>query len=304
MPNNASKNALNHNTDSALIDDTGLIDLAAIWKIFKRNWIVFVSCIVLALAIATALWLFVPSQWQASATLQIGQMPLPSASSSFFTPTLIELPPQAAERVLQRDTENKVLTAVGLPLDDNADNRTRLLRKSLKAIVVKNTNFVQISVAAFSPKDAKTYLDAAAQTLIELHNQRMAPLVKNLDQRLDNNARQMTEAKAERGRLETALASANESKSGAQFAPSVIAINLLAKQDEQIRNLTAERAPMIDLRTPTNTFPTSVIDSAFVPDSPYFPKLPLFLIVGLILGGAFGALLALYRDRQREEILP
>ena len=260
----------------------------------KRNWAILVACIVIAMIAAIALWKTFPSRWEASATIQIGQMPV-------GVPTLIESPAQAAERMTQRETEDKVLTSVGLSLDEETNIHTNLLRKSLKAQVVRNTNFIQISVAAFSPDDAIRYLNASAQTLIALHDQRMTPVVKNLQSRITTNERQMAEVKIERNRLEITLKNSPVSKGENHFAPSVIAINLLSKADDQIRALTAEHAVLTDLITPTNTYPTALINSAFVPEKPYFPKLSMFLAAGLLVGIAIGILLAQRQDRKYEK---
>ncbi|MDP5008113.1 MAG: hypothetical protein NWQ13_03775 [Glaciimonas sp.] len=51
---------------------------------------------------------------------------------------------------------------------------------------------------------------------------------------------------------------------------------------------------------PSNTYPTSVLDAIYVPNNPYFPKLSLFLALGLLLGLAVGVALALLRDNQRK----
>ncbi|WP_211444011.1 Wzz/FepE/Etk N-terminal domain-containing protein [Collimonas humicola] len=287
MPNNSP-----NNNNSSQIEDAELIDLAAIWISIKRRWVSILVCVVVATAVAGGLWSITPAQWRASATLQIGQLPV--------TPTtLIESTAQAAERFNQRQLQDQALVSAGLPLDESVDNRTRLLRKTLKATPGKNTNFVDVTVAAFSQENAKSYLNAAILALIKTHDERLAPLMKNLDDRLAVNSRQMTEAAAEKIRLEAVLKSAAASANGIKFEPNVLASNLASKQEDLIRGLTAERAALVDLHTKTNTFPTMVVDAIYAPAAPASPKLPIFLVIGLTLGALAGVVLALFLDRNR-----
>lgn len=292
MPNNFS-----HHTDATQLEENELIDLAAIWGSFKRHWLILAGCIIVALIAAIALKFTLPAQWQASATIQIGQLPINPT-------TLIEPTAQVAERFKQRQLQNQALSVVGLPLDENSNDHTRLFRKTLKATAGKNTDFVDISVAGFSQTEAKNYLNSTIQALISTHNSRLAPMIKNLRDRLEANTREMMQATTEKARLEASLRSAATSSAGAKFEPSVVAINLIAKQDEMIRALTNEQAALIDLRTKTDSFPTMLVDAIFVPVKPYFPKLSIFLAIGLILGALAGGALALFLDRNRPKTSP
>lgn len=281
-----------NNNNSNQIDDAELVDINAMWLSIKRRWILIAACVIVAIAGATAFWSITPAEWKATATLQIGQLPV--------TPTtLIESTTQAAERFNQRQLQDQVLTSAGLALDEHQDKRTALLRKTLKAIAGKNTNFVDVGVTAYSREDAKAYLNTATLALIKTHEERLAPLIKNLDDRLAVNSRQMTEAAAEKVRLEANLTNASASANGIKFEPSVLASNLISKQEDLIRGLTNERAALVDLHTKTNTFPTMIVDAIYVPTGPSSPKLSIFLVLGLLIGALAGVALALFLERQR-----
>ncbi|AIY40327.1 miscellaneous; hypothetical [Collimonas arenae] len=287
-------NNFSNNTSIAPADDVELIDIAAIWTSLKRHWFLVLACIAIVLVASFGFWYVTPAQWKASATLQIGQLPLTQM-------TLIESTAQAAERFNQRQLQDQALTTAGLPLDELTDGRTRLLRKTLKAIPGKNTNFIDVSVAAYSREEAKTYLNAGALALIKAHDERLAPLMKNLDDRISTNKNQTTAAIDEKARLEASLKNMVASSNGAKFEPSVLANNLISKQDDVIRGLTAERATLLDLHTKTNTFPTMIVDAIYVPARPASPKLSIFLIIGLILGALAGTSLALFLDRNHSK---
>ncbi|SFH80844.1 Chain length determinant protein [Collimonas sp. OK307] len=285
-------NNLSHGTDATQLENTELTDLAAILGSFKRHWLVLLACIIVATMAAIALKFTIAPQWQASATIQIGQLPINPT-------TLIEPTAQAAERFKQRQLQDYALTAVGLPLNEESDARTGLFRKTLKATPGKNTDFVDVNVAGLSQEEAKNSLNAAVQALVSVHNVRLAPMVKNLNDRLEANTREMLQATTEKARMEASLKNATSTPAGARFEPSVVAINVLAKQDEQIRNLTNEQAALMDLRTKTDSFPTMLVDAIYVPVKPYFPKLSIFLAIGLILGAIAGAAIAIFLDRNR-----
>jgi len=289
MSNNSS-----NTTNPIQTEDAELIDFSAVWRSMKRHWILLAACIILGMVAATALWAILPAKWQASATLQIGQLPVnPTA--------LIESTAQASERFKQRQLQDQALKASGLPLNDE-DRRTRLFRKTLKATPGKGTDFVDVSVAGFSAQDAEANLGSALQALIQAHEQLSAPMIKNLDERLEANSLQMTQATAEKARLDANLKSAAASPAGAKFEPSVVAINLLSKQEDLVRGLTAERSTLVDLHTKTNTFPTKVVDAIYVPAQPFFPKLVVFLLSGLFIGALAGTMLAMFRDRNHSQI--
>ncbi|PUA17066.1 Wzz/FepE/Etk N-terminal domain-containing protein [Glaciimonas sp. PCH181] len=272
------------------------LDLAKLGGVLKRQWIIVVTCIALGAVVAVGLRLTLPSKWRATATLQIGQMPLTTPTKDSIQTVLVEPPAQTVERLNQRDLEDKSLAASGLPLDESTDKNTALFRQSLKGVVVKNTNFIEISLSAYSIQDAKKYLNAVARSLIALHDLRMAPILKNVNTRVAANLTQMADAQAQRTRLQGIIASMGQPKSDGHFAPHIVAVDLLAKQEQQIQDLTTERTLLSDLLLPSNTYPTTVIDAVFVPDRPYFPKLSVFLPIGVLLGAALGIALALLRD--------
>ncbi|AMO94031.1 chain length determinant family protein [Collimonas fungivorans] len=271
-------------------EEVELINFSAIWNSVRLHWVMLAVCIIVGMLAATALWATLPAKWQASATLQVGQLPMNPT-------TLTEPTAQAAERFKQRQLQDEALKAAGLLLNEDSDRRTRLFRATLKATPGKTTDFVDVSVAAFSQAEAKTNLNAALQALIHAHELLLAPMIKNLDNRLEANTLQMTQAITEKTRLETSLKSAAMTSTGAKFEPSVVAINLLSKQEDLIRGLTSEHSALVDLRTKTNTFPTKIVDAIFVPEQPFFPKLTMLLLSGLIIGAIAGVLLAMFRDR-------
>ena len=139
----------------------------------------------------------------------------------------------------------------------------------------KNTDFVDISVAGFSSSEAKANLNSAVQAFINSHSVGLESMLKRtwITYQPQANAIQMGRANSEKARLEVNFKNASDSTMGAKFESSVVASELLIKQEELIRSLTAEQAGLVDLRTKNNTFPIILADAIFVPKKLYSPKL-------------------------------
>ena len=273
---------------STVDDDT--IDLAQIVAFCQRHWRRFALGVLAALLIAGLLFALLPSRWQAEATVEIGQMPVGSATA------LIEPPAQAAERLKQRELTNLALANLNIPTDQPSDPKASLFRHTLKPVVVKNTNFIRVSIAGYSPQAAHDNLVAAITTLIGAHNKLMTPTVSNMQTRLADNARRISDAQAELMALRSTVRAAREPAARTEFAPQIVAVSELANKEQQIDRLKLERVALEDLMTPARTYPTRIIDAVYVNPQPSFPKLPLFAAIALLLGLGLGLCWALYRE--------
>lgn len=280
-------------------DQDEFIDLTEIAAMLLRNWITLVICVLIALAAAAALFMWLPARWQALTTIEIGQVPLGTPVSGSRGTALIESPPQTAERVKQRDLTNTVLSSLGIPTDQPEERRAALLRSTLKATIVKNTNFIQLGVAGYSPEEAQASLAAAARVLMESHNRLMIPTVARMMAQLKDNEKQLAEAQSERARLQELLNDAEKSHAKIDFAPNIVAVSQLANKDAQIRQIIAQRAELEDTMASSRTYPTRIVDAVYVEPRPYFPKPSLFVAVAVLLGLIVGAALAFYRDRKK-----
>lgn len=282
-----------HTILNPAVTDDEFIDLSKIFDSLKRNWLILFACIFAAMICAAILANVLPSRWQASVMMQIGQMPSP-----INTIIPIEGPAQTIERVKLRELQSSVLTALKLPLDERVDKRTSLFKNTLKASVIKNTDFVQIKLAGFSPEEAQKNLAATAQVLIASHKALVLPAKIRLTKQSNDNLRKIAEAEAERAKLFRMLADSGSLKSAQQFAPNIVAINLLENKETELRSMIAEKTRLQDLLESIDIYPSKVVDAAYVENRPYFPKLSLFLAAGVFLGLLLGLGIALWRDRK------
>ncbi len=252
------------------------------------------------MACGAALFAILPARWQALTTIEIGQVPLGTPVGGSRGSTLIEPPAQTVERLKQRELINTVLTSLGIPVDQPDEARASLFRHSLKGTVMKNTNFIQIAVAGYSPDEARENLTAAARVLMEAHSKLMIPTVGRMMAQLEDNAKQMAEIQLERTRLQELLDHMEKAGSKIEFAPTIVAVNQLANKEAQLRQIIVERAELQDTMAPSRTYPTRIIDAVYVEPRPYFPKLSLFLAGAAVLGFFVGLGIALYRDHKRK----
>lgn len=283
---------------NSAVPEEDFIDLSKIISSLKRNWLTLFGCVLVAIICAVILAKVLPPRWEAETTLQIGKMPNSIYADGSRPTVLIEQPAQAAERLKLRELQEKMLVVVGLSTDEKLDVRTKLFKQTLKAILIKNSDFIQINVAGFSKEEAGKYLATAADALIASHNIMFAPTEKRLSIQLQDKIKQIAVIQAERARLETRLSSIGKSSSDTQFAPNIVALNLLDSKELELRKLMTERATLEEALAPSQTYPTRVIDAVHVDDRPYFPKLSLFLAAGAFLGLLLGMVIALWRDRK------
>ncbi|MEO7032053.1 MAG: Wzz/FepE/Etk N-terminal domain-containing protein [Herbaspirillum sp.] len=303
MPLATSAPEQSQTSQSPQNSDDDVIDLAQIVAFLRRNWgLITLTTLILILA-ALALFAFLPSRWQAVATLEVGQMP--TATTVGASNGLIEPTSQAAERMKQRELINQTLTRLAIPSDQSDNPKANLFRNTLKPTIVKNTNFIHITVEAHSIREAQDNLTAAAQTLIDVHQKLMAPILHDYQVRLKDNEQQLLDAKSSLVATKATVGEAGHSTSNTTFSSHIVAVAQLADREKLVDRIQTERRGLQDVINPSRTFPTRIIDAVYVNPKPSFPKLPLFLAVGVLLGLAFGFVLALLREaRQRAKAAP
>ncbi|MGV8891782.1 MAG: Wzz/FepE/Etk N-terminal domain-containing protein [Burkholderiaceae bacterium] len=270
-----------------------VIDLSKIFDSLKHNWLILFACILAAIICSIILAKVLPARWEAETTVQIGQMP---STVNVIGP--IEDPTQTIARFKLRELQSSVLTALKLPLDERVNKHTNLFKSSIKASTIKNTNFIQIKLAGFTPDEAQKNLTAAVQALIAAHNALALPATNRLTKQLKVNLGKITEAETERAKLLRLIADSGSLKSVQQFAPNIVAINLLENKEAELRSLILEKTRLQDLLESIDIYRTKVIDAVYVDNRPYFPKLSLFLAAGAFLGLLLGMGIALWRDRK------
>lgn len=212
---------------------------------------------------------------------------------------MIEPAVQVVEKLQLHDQE--ILAQAGFSPAQHEDPAARLLLGTLKATQLKSTNLIQISVAGFSSKEARKHMEAITAVVLREHQELFVLPVNRLTAQLKENARQIPQARAAREKALFFLQEAEGSKASTEFAPAVLAMQLIENKDDELRKLEEERMALTDLASPTKSFMTRIVGGIKLEDRPYFPKLSLFLALGLFLGLLLGAALVILREWQRKK---
>jgi capsular polysaccharide biosynthesis protein len=275
-------------SERAVEYDPNVIDLVRIAKVVWRRRLQFSAVVILGVACAVGAYAELPARWRASATLQIGQM---QATSTSREATLIEPAVQFVEKFKLLD--DSVFRQADGRLDPQSDDSGKLMASTLKAALVKNTALIQVSVAGYTPDEARRNIEIVTEVVIAEHAALLAPTVRRLREQLQDNAIQLEKASMAKKKTQDLLGGTGRD---AQFAPTLLAMQMIESKDAEIRRLTAERLVLEDLASPTKTFVTKIVGDAQVEGSPYFPNLKLLLALGLFLGALLGGCLVLYLE--------
>jgi uncharacterized protein involved in exopolysaccharide biosynthesis len=280
------------------------IDLATIGKFAFDNWRVFLACVALGMALLVVLYFALPAKWEAAATIKIGSIPASVSSNDIAKFEVIEFLPEVVAKFTQRETIDKVIATLKKSSADeeHMEQDANLVRETLKATVVKNTNFIQVTTSAYSPPQAEKALGTAIQVILESHQQRFSSAMTRFKEKLQTYNGQIDDLKKEIEMLEVLLKDYEKLKSTSQFGQTIAAINLLSNKKTELNELMYGRSVLEDKISSVNTYPTSVVSQVYAEDSPYFPNLSLFLVIGGFFGLLLGLVCALYISYKKNHI--
>jgi uncharacterized protein involved in exopolysaccharide biosynthesis len=270
------------------------LDLTQLKQILVSFWRLIALSILLSMFIAFMLTLIIPKKWEASATLQIGHIPAMTGSTQIDTSKLIEDPAQTIERIKLRGFKGKILADLGLPIEENINNRTDLLINSLKGDALKGTDFLNLSARGYSKDDAQNTLITTIKEIEKIHTSITEPIKTRAIKDLSDTNSQFNIANAALLKVNAAIASQVNNS----FPASVVAIDLLGARQAEVNSLNFKRIQLETLIHATDEYSTKVINTIYVTKHAVFPKKSTFLILGAILGTLLGIGLALIKSKQ------
>ena len=289
MPNPTQPNHLNTS------DDEYLIDLSKLWQTIRQSWRLIAGLTFVGAAIALVVALMLPKEWEASATLQIGQMR--QINGEWKT---IEGPQQSVERLKLREFKGNVLASLGLPQDENEDDRSEIYFKSVKGVTVKGTDFISLSTRGFSTQEATASLDATMSQLMAKHVSIAEPMKQRLTAEMTETHAKLVASEEALKQLNAQLLASGTYKASAEFAPSIVAFQLLASKTAEVQMLKSKKIELTAVLATLNEQMTKPVNKIQVSTSPVFPKNNVFLVLGLFLGLMAGVALALVRAARKE----
>jgi len=244
-----------------------------------------------------------PREWEATSVLQIGQVDDgPPTLSGAPTPLPIDSPQRAVARIKVHSFGDGVLKALSFPMGDRQDPRSRLVRKTLLARQVPDTDLISISARGFSAEQAKQIVQAAQDQLIAAHGVFVSDAIKRLRASMTQVDSEITDARAKRGRMD-AVAGGSRAQAGGGGNNEAAALLLGNMVDVSNASLLADaerrRDDLNRALSRDHTFNTKPLGAVEVSDFPVAPKRSVFAMLGGLLGLMIGLLVAGARSNRR-----
>jgi uncharacterized protein involved in exopolysaccharide biosynthesis len=267
-------------------DEVYVLDL---WRILAREWVWFVAGLLVALIASFAVSHSARRQWEATAFIQIGQVPaLPG------TDPKVEPLARVLERLQMVPFQNRVMANLGIAEDAP---EAKLYRKSLKLEPLPYAGpLVKFTVRAWTPEQAHRFAEATVAQLQTVHRALLAKPVAMTQARLDEVDADLKRAEDQRNQL---MQSAADDARGKNAEAAGSKAMLVAATEAQIRDLRQTKGELGVRLSPNFTYGTSLMWPIYVPQGSVFPNLALIWGVGILFGLALGAFAAIVRNAVR-----
>ena len=270
-------------TNKKLINEYRL-KLSQFLEMMRRSWRLILGVVLFSIFVSFVLTLILPKKWEASATLQIAK--LPSLAGDI---TSVEDHLQSVENINQIGFKEKVLKDLQLPTNKGQDQRSDILLDTLIASPIKNKEWINISVSAYSQQDALKSLQTAIAELQAMHAPMTAPTKNRLNKELQTVNHNLSLTDNDVSALSQQV-SRGGVHSGAKYLLGVksSARRALQLQQDQLNT-------QLSLIDELSTKPIYPINN---PDKQTFPNRIVFLILGALLGLLAGSGIAWWKDKK------
>jgi uncharacterized protein involved in exopolysaccharide biosynthesis len=283
-------------TDSKQFED-GSASVREFWRILisQKNWVFGIPVVCTLLAIIVLLTL--KPKWEATAVIQIGQV---GQSGVGQGSQLIEPPARAIERMKMKSFEDDVLAKLKLPMEDGSAI-AKLFRDTLSLKALGTTDLIQVKIQANSRNQAQEWALAVVDKLKEVHERLAQPTIDRLRKQQAELKKQMQIIEEERTNLLRIVSKSSEASGDSRFSANLLLSNLLLQKNAELRDFEMRRLAADEQLTSVRTYPTSLIDRAYVPEKPASPKKLLTIFFGTLVGLISGVIVAFVRNYLRSE---
>ncbi|WP_286226970.1 MULTISPECIES: Wzz/FepE/Etk N-terminal domain-containing protein [unclassified Polynucleobacter] len=261
------------------------ISLLDIIEFIQESWKTIVGFIILGIAGAALFFWVVPKQYEASAQIKMAQIANVNNNNNNINPLGINVEePQAliARMALPTSYPKETIALCGLTDEKDADAQ---LAKKVKLSIPRGVGgTVDLKVRDASKEITQTCANAVYQLIKTSQAQLVAPYIDEASKKL----------KIEEERLARATqVIAKADKSGAAVSAAY-----LATRDE-IRYLLDQISNLQSIITGNESRAAHLTAPIYLKDGPVFPQKRNSLLIGLLLGGFLGLMLALARKWYR-----
>lgn len=261
------------------------ISLYELWQILIDGWRWIGGGALLGLIGAAGYLGVTPPQFEAAALVQIAQA---------------ELPARAIERVKLAGFQDTVLKTLGW----SQDSRSVLYRSSLKVVLGKSTDLIDLKVRAFSREDAERAIKATIEHLAAVHQE----ITRSTTRSAAEKARgEMAGISAEIGEVEFFLSKLDRLTKeipASSHLETLTALSMVDAQKSRLRRLRDQEAAVKEQllpsrpSAPTATLAaaeTAAIERPSVSEEPVFPRWKQTLVLATLGGLFLGVMAAVWR---------
>ncbi len=273
----------------------GYLNVLRFGRLMRANWLSVLAPTVLAAVAASVLGYVLSPTWEAVGVIQVGAVGQSSVGQGV---QLIEPPVRAVERVRMRVFQDATLARLGIPLGDT-DPLGSLYRSTIKIRQMQNTDFLELRLRAYSPEDARRWIQATVEQLADAHGRLAAPTLDRLQKQLAETEATLRRLRDLREVARSTTTLKREIAPGERFAESVYNSSLLIATETEFRVNEDSRSVLLEQLSATRTYPTALVDKVFVGDQPVSPRTALMITVATLFGLFIGIAIAYFLDGRR-----
>lgn len=270
-------------------EELSLFDIMAF---LRTNHRILLGGAVIGAVLGLCIALLLPTEWEATALIRVGQSGNADKTLNSIQPVLVEPALQVLDRIKNRSFQNNVMKKIGLSQNEE-DDKNKLFRNSLKAKLEKS-DLISINIRGLSADSAKLHLDTVVNQLKSIHSKMLAPTINRWRQEFAAIELELKVTNADLQRLTKSLDGSSESLNPSSFAQAALLSNIIIARGGELRGFRERKLILEEMLSPERTFVTAVIGQIEVSNKAVYPKKSFFAIAGLIIGLFLGVVLSIF----------
>ena len=275
--------------EKQLNEELSLYDIVVF---LRKNYRILLGGALLGIVLGLCAALLLPTEWEATALIRVGQSGNADKTLNSIQPVLVEPALQVLDRIKNKSFQKEVMKKIGLSQNED-DDKNKLFRNSLKAKLEKS-DLISINIRGLSADTAKLHLDTVVNQLKSIHTKMLAPTINRWRQEFAAIELELKVTNADLQRLTKSLDGSSESLNPSSFAQAALLSNIIIAREGELRDFRDRKLLLEEMLSPERTFATSVIGQVEISNKAVYPKKSFFAIAGLIIGLFLGVVLSIF----------
>lgn len=268
------------------------LSLFDIMVFLRKNYRILLGGALLGIVLGLCAALLLPTEWEATALIRVGQSGNADKTLNSIQPVLVEPALQVVDRIKNISFQKEVMKKIGLSQNED-DDKNKLFRNSLKAKLEKS-DLISINIRGLSADSAKLHLDTVVNQLKSIHTKMLAPTINRWRQEFSAIELELKVTNADLQRLTKSLDGSSESLNPSSFAQAALLSNIIIARGGELRGFRERKLILEEMLSPERTFVTAVIGQIEISNKAVYPKKSFFAIAGLIIGLFLGVVLSIF----------